>query len=437
MNPAWMFALGRLFGALAVAVAGGLIFGRIDLWLLAVLAAYLVAQFTNLYRVQHWLRHRNEESPPDLGGVWGDLVALIGRIHRRKKFHKRRIVLLLREFHRLTAALPEGVVLLTREREIVWFNLTAARMLGLRRKIDLGMRIENLLRQPEFTRYLAAGQFAAPVVVRVSHPEERFFACHLAAAGDRQLLLVRDMTREMRIETMRKDFAANASHELRSPLTVISGYLGQLADDPAGAGVWREPVEEMQRQAERMRLIVEDLLELSRLEASGEEAPREPVDVATLIERVRAECAAGDIGRRTIDLRVDSPARLLGSAQELHSVVANLVSNAIKYTAADGAVQVRWWTDARGGHLSVTDDGSGIAPEHLPRLTERFYRVDKGRSREAGGSGLGLAIVKHGLQRHGGRLTIESIEGLGSTFTCRFPPSRVVPDKRAAAAEAG
>ncbi len=420
-----MFALGRLFAALAIAVAGGLVFGRIDLWLLAVLAAYLVLQLVNLYRVQRWLRHRNEQSPPDIGGVWGDLIALIGRIHRRKKFHKRRVIEVLREFRRLTSALPEGVVLLSREREIVWFNRAAERMLGLRRKIDFGMRIANLLRQPEFTRYLEGRQHATPVVVRWARPEERFLACHLATAGAQQLLLVRDVTREVRVEAMRKDFVANASHELRSPLTVISGYLDQLGDDPAAPGAWRTPVAEMQRQAERMRLIVQDLLELSRLEASGQEAAREPVDVAMLVERVRSECAAGDLGRRTIGVQIESQAALLGSMQELHSVVANLVSNAVKYTPVDGAVRIRWWTDVHGGHLAVTDNGTGIAPEHLPRLTERFYRVDKGRSRGAGGSGLGLAIVKHGLQRHGGRLAIASIEGRGSTFTCHFPSSRL------------
>ena len=425
MNPAWMFALGRLFAALAVAVAGGLVFGRIDLWLLVVLAAYLLLQLVNLYRVQRWLRHRNEQSPPDIGGVWGDLIALIGRIHRRKKFHKRRMVLLLREIRRLTAALPEGLILLSREREIIWFNRTAARMLGLRRKIDFGMRIENLLRQPEFTRYLESRQHAASVVVRWTRPDERFLACHLTAAGEQQLLLVRDVTREVRIEAMRKDFVANASHELRSPLTVISGYLDQLAADPAAASEWCAPVAAMQRQAERMRLIVQDLLELSRLEASGEEAAREPVDVAALIERVRSECAAGDAGRRMIGVGIESQARLLGSAQELHSVVANLVSNAVKFTPADGTVQIRWWTDARGGHLSVADNGAGIARQHLPRLTERFYRVDQGRSRDAGGSGLGLAIVKHGLQHHGARLAIESTEGQGSTFTCEFPAGRI------------
>ncbi len=432
-----MFALGRLFAALGIAVAGGLVFGRIDLWLLAVLAAYLVLQLVNLYRVQRWLRHRNEQSPPDIGGVWGDLIALIGRIHRRKKFHKRRIVLLLRDIRRLTAALPEGVILLSREREIIWFNRTAARMLGLRRKIDFGMRIENLLRQPEFTRYLQRRQHAAQVVVRWARPDERFLACYLTAAGEQQLLLVRDVTREVRIEAMRKDFVANASHELRSPLTVISGYLDQLAADPAAAGEWCAPVAEMQRQAERMRLIVQDLLELSRLEASGEEAAREPVDVAALIERVRSECAAGDVGHRTISVGIESQAQLLGSAQELHSVVANLVSNAVKYTPVDGTVRIRWWTDARGGHLSVADNGAGIARQHLPRLTERFYRVDQGRSRDAGGSGLGLAIVKHGLQRHGARLAIASTEGQGSTFTCEFPAGRIAAAPGETVAQSG
>ena len=251
------------------------------------------------------------------------------------------------------------------------------------------------------------------------------------------MLLVRDVTREARLETMRKDFVANASHELRSPLTVITGYLAQLADDPAAAGPWRGPVAEMQRQAERMAHIVQDLLELSRLEASGEEAPRQPVDVAALIGRVRDDCAAGGIGGRSIEVQADSAAWLLGSASELHSVVANLVSNAIKYTPAAGAVRIRWWDDSRGGHLSVADNGAGIAPEHLPRLTERFYRVDKGRARDAGGSGLGLAIAKHALHRHGGRLAIESVEGEGSTFTCHFPSGRLAAARNDAATQAG
>lgn len=434
MNAAWSFALARLAGALAFAVAGGLIFGRADLWLVAVLGGYLALQLANLYRLHRWLRHRREEDPPDLGGVWGDVVALVGRIYRRKNFHKRRIVQLLREFRRLTAAMPDGVLLLSPAREIVWFNRTAAQLLGLRRKADFGMRIENLLRQPEFGRYLAAGPQASPVVVRYGPADERHLACQVIAAGDQLLMLVRDVTREARLEAMRKDFVANASHELRSPLTVISGYLHQLVEDPALAPEWHGPIEEMQRQAERMRLIVEDLLELSRLEASGKDAPLEPVDVGGMLALIRKDVMSREVHPREVRLVLDSPAQLLGSEAEVHSIAANLISNAVKYTPAEGSVEIRWWTDGQGGHLSVADTGIGIPAEHLPRLTERFYRVDRGRSRKSGGSGLGLAIVKHALQRHGGRLAIESVEGRGSTFTCHFPLKRVAEEVPVAAA---
>jgi two-component system phosphate regulon sensor histidine kinase PhoR len=435
MGQAWTFALVRLAGALAFAVAGGLIFGRIDLWLVAVLGGYLLLQLANLYRLHRWLRHRREEDPPDLGGVWGDVVALVGRIYRRKNYHKRRVSQLFREFRRLTAAMPEGVVLLSPEREILWFNRTAARLLGLRRKLDFGMRIENLIRQPEFTRYLTAGPQAAPVVVRYGTAEERFLACQVIPAGDQLLMLARDVTRETRLEAMRKDFVANASHELRSPLTVVNGYLDQLADDEAVDSVWHEPIREMRRQAERMRLIVEDLLELSKLEASGKEAPMDPVDIGGMLALIRKDVLARDQHPAQVTLRLDSKARLRGDEAEIHSIAANLVSNAVKYTPAEGSVDIRWWTDGQGGHLAVQDTGIGIPAEHLPRLTERFYRVDRGRSRKTGGSGLGLAIVKHALQRHGGRLTIDSIEGQGSTFTCHFPSKRVevVPSSASAA----
>ena len=184
MKSAWTFALARLAGALAFAVVGGLVFGRVDLWLVGVLAGYLLLQFANLYRLHRWLKHRKEEDPPDLGGVWGDVVALVGRIYRRKNFHKRRIAQLLREFRRLTAAMPEGVILLSPEREIIWFNRTGAQLLGLRRKLDFGMRIENLIRQPEFTRYLESGPQASPVVVRYGPASDRFLTCQLIQAGE-------------------------------------------------------------------------------------------------------------------------------------------------------------------------------------------------------------------------------------------------------------
>ena len=224
---------------------------------------------------------------------------------------------------------------------------------------------------------------------------------------------------------MRKDFVANASHELRSPLTVISGYLETLAQDTEVDPMLQGPLQEMRRQALRMTSIVQDLLELSRLESSDSNAPSSPIDVAALMSQLRQDVLARTPHPATVQIRADSNARLLGEEIQIHSAFSNLVDNAAKYTPADGSMQIRWWTDDKGGHFSVTDTGIGIAAGHIPRLTERFYRVDPGRSRATGGSGLGLAIVKHVLQRHGAQLSVESEEGRGSKFTCHFPRQRI------------
>jgi two-component system phosphate regulon sensor histidine kinase PhoR len=378
--------------------------------------------------MEQWLRHRSRQEPPDFGGVWGDVVALVTRIYRRKQYHKRRIVQLFREFRRLTTAMPDAVVVLNAEREIQWFNRNAQRLLGLRRKVDFGQRIDNLLRHPDFVRYLAQADTDVPVVLRAPAAPDTYLAVHAVGYGEGQrLLLARDVTRELRLESMRKDFVANASHELRSPLTVISGYLDTLADEPDLDPAWRAPFQEMRRQAERMRAIVADLLELSRLEAATGEAPQDPVDVPGMLALMRKEALATERRPREIVLQLDSHERLLGAEAEIHSIFANLITNAVKYTPADGRVAIRWWSDDDGGHFRVQDTGVGIPAEHLPRITERFYRVDPGRARATGGSGLGLAIVKHALQRHGGTLEIESVEGQGSTFTCHFPLRRLAP----------
>lgn len=426
MSPAWSFALARLALAIVVAVTLGLVFGRISWWLTVVLGGMLAWQFANLYRLQRWLRHRSHEEPPDIGGVWGEVIALIGRIYRRKQFHKRRVTQLFREFRRLSAALPDGVVLLSQNHEILWFNRTAAQLLRLQRKADLGMPIENLVRQPEFSNYLRGPGGGSGLVVR-PQDAERALALMVIPAGGQRLLLVRDVTREARLEAMRKDFVANASHELRSPLTVIAGYLEQLDDDPELATAWREPVADMRRQAERMREIVEDLLELSRLEAGPEEAPVAPVDLPQLLTGLVQEARLGSAAPPQFKLEIESAEGVLGSERELRSIASNLISNAAKYTPASGSVTVKWSCDGTGGHLAVADTGIGIAAEHLPRLTERFYRVDRARARASGGSGLGLSIVKHALQRHGGWLEIASVEGRGSTFTAHFPLRRIAP----------
>ncbi len=426
-TQAWWFAAGRLLGTVIIGCGAGWLFGNVWGGLACALALHLVWVLVNLFRLEWWLRHRSFADPPDVGGVWGEIIAQIVRLHRRKRFHKQRFVQLMRQLQRSTAALPDGVVILNAQREIMWFNRMAARLLNLRRTADLGMRIEHLMREPEFVRYLAAGDYSNPVVIRTATGEECYLSMQVAPYGDGQLLLlVSDVSRQMRLEAVRRDFVANASHELRSPLTVISGYLETLAQDSSLAADLQGPVAEMRRQAERMTAIIRDLLELSRLEETDELVGGEPIDIAALMALLRKDALARAVHPREVHVRSDSAARLSGDEPEIHSAFSNLVDNAAKYTPAEGTLEMRWWVDEDGGHFSVADTGMGIPPEHIPRLTERFYRVDAGRSRSTGGSGLGLAIVKHVLQRHGGTLEVQSSLGSGSTFTCHFPPERIL-----------
>ncbi len=424
--PSWWHFGWRLALALLVGAGAGLLFGLPFIGVAVVLAVALALQLTHLVRVLHWLRSDRVELAPDAAGPWGDLIAPIVRLYRRKQFHKQRLLRLLRELRRSTAAMPDGVVVLNPQNEILWFNRTAARLLGLRGKGDLGLRIDNLVRQPEFVQHLRGGQYSLPVVVRAAGDAERHLSLQIVPYGAGQrLVLVRDVTHEAQLTAMRRDFVANASHELRSPLTVIAGYLETLAQEPGLDPTLAGPLQEMQRQAQRMSRIVHDLLELSRLESSDAAAAAHPIDVAALMAQLRQDVLARPSHPARVLVRADSRAQLLGDELQIHSAFGNLVDNAANYTPPDGSVQIRWWTDADGGHFSVADTGIGIAPEHLPRLTERFYRADPGRSRSTGGSGLGLAIVKHVLQRHGARLEIESEEGKGSRFICTFPRERV------------
>jgi two-component system, OmpR family, phosphate regulon sensor histidine kinase PhoR len=426
MTAMWTFALARLAGILLLGTCLGLLIGPIWVWILLAACLYLSWQLLTLYRLDRWLRLRSQLDPPNLGGIWGDIVAQVVRLHRRKQFHKQRLVQLFRELRRSTAALPDGVIILSAQREIVWFNRQAARLLGLRRPIDLGLRIDNLIRSPEFVHYLHGDDFAMPLVIRPPVQMDLYLALQVVPYGGGQsLLLVRDVTRQMRLEAMRKDFVANASHELRTPLTVISGYLDTLADDPSIDPAWAGPIKDMRSQAQRMNAIIADLLVLSRLEATDGEAPRDAIDVPIMLERLHRDALASADRPRQVVLELQSEDGLFGSAHELESAFTNVLVNGMKYTPAEGTVQMRWWADDEGAYFSVIDSGIGIPAEHIPRLTERFYRVDAGRSRGQGGSGLGLAIVKHALQRHGGWLDVQSSEGKGSTFTCHFPQARI------------
>ena len=270
-------------------------------------------------------------TPPNIGGIWGDVIAQVVRLHRRKQYHKERLVQLYRELRRSTAALPDGVIILSTQREIVWFNRQAARLLGLRRPVDVGLRIDNLIRSPEFAHYLHGDDFALPLVIRPPVQLDMFLALQMVPYGGGQsLLLVRDVTRQMRLEAMRKDFVANASHELRTPLTVIAGYLDTLADDPSVDSAWQGPIKDMRAQAQRMNAIIADLLELSRLESTEGEAPRDPIDVPAMLERMHRDALISADRPRQVLLELDTDDGLFGAAHEIESAFTNLLVNALQ-----------------------------------------------------------------------------------------------------------
>lgn len=419
------FVLVRLLLALAAGAVVGLMLGHVALGMVLALAAALAWQLLNLVWLDRWLRHRNQRDPPDTPGTWGDVVSQVVRLHRRKLFHKEKLVQLLRELRQSVAALPDGVVILDPRDEILWFNRAAARLLGLRGRGDRGLRISNLVRDPEFRRYLEQRQFEEPLGVHRAEQDLSLSFQVVPYSNGQHLLLIRDVSRQMQLEVMRRDFVANASHELRSPLTVVTGHLELLLGDEDLADDLRAPLQEMQRQAGRMTGIVGDLLDLSRLDAQAQQAPLREIDVGALCRALRQDVLVRP-RHPGIVLDMHSTALLLGDEPEILSAFSNLVDNAVKHTPETGMIRLHWaLMDDGSGLFSVSDTGSGIAPEHLPRLTERFYRVDEGRARDVGGTGLGLAIVKHVLMHHGATIDVQSTPGAGSTFSCRFPAQRV------------
>jgi two-component system phosphate regulon sensor histidine kinase PhoR len=414
---------------LAAAMLIGWWQGNVVLYLVLALLAYSLWHLWHLALFERWIKAGASEDAPDLGGIWGELVSIIVQIKRKSRDRKQRYKALLREFRKSTGVLPDGTVLLNPHNEILWFNRAATNMLGLRKGTDRMQSIENFIRAPEFVDYLRAGEGDAPIVMAAPHDAGHHYSMTLVSYGQEQrLLLIRDITSEVNNERLRRDFVANASHELRSPLTVLMGYLDAMDEDPQLNESWREPVRQMQTQTVRMTAIVTDLLHLSRLESAEAQSQLEEseVDLAALLARVRSEAMAHPSCPAHVGLHLDSDARLMGSEADLYSAFSNLVDNAVKYTPGDGHIDIRWQVDETGGSVSVSDSGVGIDAAEIPRITERFYRVDRGRSRDEGGTGLGLSIVKHVMQCHGGHLEVQSLPGHGSTFTCHFPPARIV-----------
>ena len=431
MDKAIVRTLVRFFTLVLVATAVGLLQGDVALYLLLALCGYLLWHLWNLYRFEGWIKAGATNDAPDLTGIWGELVSYILRLRQRSRERKRRYKTLIKEFRKSSAALPDGTVLLDAENTILWFNEAAGRMLGLKKASDRGQKIMHFVRRPEFVKFVEQARPEGRLSLAAPAQPGHHYSLELVPYGVQQrMLVVKDITREVQVESMPRDFVANASHELRSPLTVLTGYLDAMADDQTLNQEWGVPLREMRTQAERMTDIVDDMLTLSRLEALAKSAlEMQEIDVPVLLEILRAEAVARPGLGVDVELELASDAHLLGVRADLHSAFNNLVENAIKYTPPGGRVVMRWEADADGASLSVTDTGLGVEAAEIPRLTERFYRVDKGRGREQGGTGLGLAIVKHVLQRHGAELEIQSQPGEGSTFTCRFPADRVVTKK--------
>lgn len=346
------------------------------------------------------------------------------RIQRRTGKRKRKLRRALKRFKESTAALPEATVVLGQYGEIEWWNAAAEQLLGLRRPDDRGQRIANLIRHPEFVRRFESGDWRQPLVMSSPVDANIWLTLNIVpTAKHKYLLLAQNTTRLQHLDQVRRDFVANVSHELRTPLTVISGYVEALLDHAeARKPPWNHVLPQVHEQARRMRGIVEDLLLLSRLELDRELTSEEEIAVALLLRQIHKEAMelSGDANHRIL-LDVDPRFGLRGNRNELRSAFSNLVVNAIRYTSPGGEIRLSWHVDAQGAHFSVSDTGVGIEARHIPRLTERFYRVDVGRSRETGGTGLGLAIVKHVITRHDGQLNVKSTVGKGSTFTCHFP----------------
>lgn len=431
MNYNWRGAvIRRLLLLIGVCLLIGFLSGYYAWALVLGLSLYLGWNLNQLQRLHAWLKqHQADESPPDGYGLWGEIFDNIYHLQRRDQRARGRLQAVIDRFQESTAALKDAVIMLDRDGNLEWWNLAAETLLGLKSPQDSGQSIGNLVRHPRFKEYFEQGKYNEPLELPSPINDRLRVNFQITRYGnDDHLMLVRDVTRVHQLEQMRKDFIANVSHELRTPLTVIAGYLETLLDNVEEVNPrWRRALQQMQQQDRRMQTLLNDLLMLAKLEATDYPADNQPVSVDLLLLSIQADAQALSSTRQhRISLEADATLQLKGSEAELRSAFSNLVFNAVKYTPDEGSIQIRWWSDATGAHLSVQDSGLGIEAKHLPRLTERFYRVDSSRNASTGGTGLGLAIVKHVLMRHRARLEISSVVGKGSTFTCHFAPQQIV-----------
>ncbi len=427
LNRGFSAELRRVVTFTLLAVVVGLLNGHLTWTLIIGGALYMAWMLWQIHRLDAWLQSSRDQDPPDAGGIWGDVFDNIHRLQKRQQREKDRLKQVVRRGQETTAALREGIILLDRYGNIDWFNGSAVQLLQLRSQ-DQGHPLVNFIRHPAFVQYLERKNFELPLDLPSPHSEAVRLQYQVTNFGlGEHLVLVRDVTRVHKLEQMRKDFVANVSHELRTPLTVILGYVETLGMAPDVPEKWRKALDQVEAQGKRMSSLLSDLIVLSKLETDDSKTAHKPVMLKPLLQQIKsdAEVFSGDRGHQ-ITLSCPDELQLLGSDKELQSAFSNLVLNAVKYSGDHTAIHISVSQSSLGVNVAVRDEGAGIDPVHLPRLTERFYRVDNSRHSGTGGTGLGLAIVKHALLRHGAKLDIESYPGKGSTFTCIFPIQRVV-----------
>jgi two-component system, OmpR family, phosphate regulon sensor histidine kinase PhoR len=418
LSRAWRSSGWRLAALVMLTLALGGWLHALSECLLVLASGALVVGVFRLARLGHLLTSRQRVPAADGSGIWDELQNLVRRRQRGARDEKRRLLRHLRAFRDAASAMPDAVVALDLDRRIQWFNTAAGHLLGLKYPQDIGGHLTNLVRAPRFAEWLRTD--ASEPLTDLASPVDEGLRLNLRLiryAEDRALLVVRDVSQLMRLEQVRRDFVANVSHELRTPLTVVHGYLDMI--EPEQIPEYEPILHELRNQSRRMTQIVEDLLTLSRLEAQ-DELVLERISLRSLLEALRREAMALSHGQHEITTELLGRHDLAGSSKDLHSAFSNLVTNAVRYTPPGGRITLRWESDANGARLTVIDTGQGIPAQHIPRLTERFYRVSTSRSRESGGTGLGLSIVKHVLQLHHARLEIRSEANVGSTFTCIF-----------------
>ncbi|NOI81247.1 phosphate regulon sensor histidine kinase PhoR [Vibrio tubiashii] len=407
----------------------GWIFGYMPWLLLAATALQLVWHLHNQMRLSAWLWDEKRLTPPSGSGNWESLFNGIYRLQQRQRKKRKELTNLIRRFRNGAESLPDAVVVFRGEGNIVWCNKLAQHLLGFKWPDDSGQPISNLIRTPDFIKYLNKQDFSEPLEMRSPLNVERMLELRIVPYTEGEhLMVVRDVSQLKQLEGMRRNFFANVSHELRTPMTVLQGYLEMTEDPDMVVGpMWTKAHGVMTEQLNRMNSLVNQLLTLSKIEAAPMHELEEVVNVPAMLEVLEKEAASlsGELEHK-LSFDVDSSLRVLGDDDQLRSAISNLVYNAVKYTPAGADIRVRWYQSAQGAHLEVEDSGDGIEPQHLHRLTERFYRVDKARSRDTGGSGLGLAIVKHALSHHDSHLEIQSEVNVGSKFSFILPPRLVV-----------